>query len=71
VRKSEVIKNTLNPDWLPQRFTLQELCNGDYNRPLMIEVWDWDKHTKHDLIGTFRVRIDCDSGYGDLVNILI
>lgn len=27
------------------------LCNGDIDRPLRIEVLDWDKHGKHQSMG--------------------
>lgn len=35
---------------------MDELCNGDVNRPLLFEIWDWDRVGKHDLIGRFTVR---------------
>lgn len=38
VFKSEYIKNDLNPRWKPLQIKLQLLCNGDYNRPLRIQV---------------------------------
>ncbi len=53
---SQIIKSTLNPEWPPEKVTVEELCNGDLNRKLLIEVFDWDKVGKHDLIGRFTVR---------------
>ncbi|KAL2090604.1 hypothetical protein ACEWY4_012867 [Coilia grayii] len=41
--KTEVIKNTLNPVW--QQFTIpvRALCNGDYDRTVKVDVFDWDR----------------------------
>ena len=39
VYRSAWINNTLNPSWpLAQRISVQTLCNGDYDRPLRIQV---------------------------------
>jgi Ca2+-dependent lipid-binding protein len=42
VWKSEVVKNNLNPQWKPSNISVQVLCNGDYDRPLRLEIYDWD-----------------------------
>jgi len=42
VHKSEVIKNTLNPSWREMRIPVSSLCNGDVNRTLKVECYDWD-----------------------------
>ncbi|XP_062400574.1 copine-9-like [Sardina pilchardus] len=51
--KTEVIKNTLNPVW--QQFTIpvRALCNGDYDRTVKVDVFDWDRDGSHDFIGEF------------------
>uniref|UniRef100_A0A8C5AZJ3 Copine family member 9 n=1 Tax=Gadus morhua TaxID=8049 RepID=A0A8C5AZJ3_GADMO len=51
--KTEVIKNNLNPVW--QSFTLpvRALCNGDYDRTVKVDVFDWDRDGSHDFIGEF------------------
>eukprot|EP01087_Luapelamoeba_hula_P007490 TRINITY_DN1839_c0_g1_i1.p1 TRINITY_DN1839_c0_g1~~TRINITY_DN1839_c0_g1_i1.p1 ORF type:complete len:899 (-),score=122.24 TRINITY_DN1839_c0_g1_i1:13-2649(-) len=53
VHKSEVIKNTLNPDWKPFSISIEQLNNGDPQRPLLIEVWDWNRSGSHEFIGSF------------------
>ena len=37
--------------WDPAYLSVQALCNGDYERAIRIEVWDWDKNGKHDSMG--------------------
>ena len=41
VFKSTVVMDNLNPTWPPVKLSVQSLCNGDYDRALRIEVWDW------------------------------
>ena len=43
VHKSEVIKNTLDPDWMSFTISHEQLNNGDLKRPIAIEVWDWNR----------------------------
>lgn len=57
IHKTEVIKNTLDPTWRPFTIPVQKLCNGDYNRSLKIECFDWDSDGSHDLIGEFRTTL--------------
>jgi hypothetical protein len=54
VVKTEVIKNTLNPVWKPLTIKAQQLCNGDLDRPLAIECYDWNKSGNNELIGVAR-----------------
>ena len=42
VKKTEVIKNTLNPTWRPFEISLRSLCNGDHDRVILVKCWDWD-----------------------------
>lgn len=53
VYESEVVMKTLNPQWKEATETVQKLCNLDMDRPLKFEVWDWDKHSSHDLMYVF------------------
>jgi len=52
VHKSEVVINDLNPSWQRQTVSMQKLCAGDRNRPLRIEIWDYDKTGGHDYMGS-------------------
>uniref|UniRef100_A0A8B9EZ18 Copine 8 n=1 Tax=Amazona collaria TaxID=241587 RepID=A0A8B9EZ18_9PSIT len=51
--KTEVIKNTLNPVWQAFKISVRALCNGDYDRTIKVEVYDWDRDGSHDFIGEF------------------
>ncbi|KAL2299872.1 hypothetical protein Nmel_012725, partial [Mimus melanotis] len=63
--KTEVVKNTLNPVWQPFTIPVRALCNGDYDRTVKIDVYDWDRDGRclavltlccfcsHDFIGEF------------------
>ncbi|XP_030006429.1 copine-8 isoform X1 [Sphaeramia orbicularis] len=52
--KTEVIKNTLNPVWQAFKIPVRALCNGDYDRTIKVEVYDWDRDgSSHDFIGEF------------------
>ena len=53
VQRSEVIKNTLNPCWKQFTISLRNLCNNKKERPLKIEVFDWNSSGKADYIGGF------------------
>ncbi|XP_043407161.1 copine-8 isoform X8 [Chelonia mydas] len=51
--KTEVVKNTLNPVWQAFKISVRALCNGDYDRTIKIEVYDWERDGSHDFIGEF------------------
>ncbi|KAJ8245438.1 hypothetical protein GJAV_G00270760 [Gymnothorax javanicus] len=59
--KTEVIKNTLNPVWQAFKIPVRALCNGDYDRTIKVEVYDWERSGRstdgqtasHDFIGEF------------------
>uniref|UniRef100_A0A3Q3W3J9 C2 domain-containing protein n=1 Tax=Mola mola TaxID=94237 RepID=A0A3Q3W3J9_MOLML len=51
--KTEVVKNTLNPVWQAFSIPVRGLCNGDYDRTIKVEVYDWDRDGSHDFIGEF------------------
>lgn len=57
VYKSEVIKKTLDPKWKGFQIPIRELCNADYERPIKIEVFDWDSKNDFDYIGSFTTKL--------------
>ncbi|XP_052780643.1 copine-8-like isoform X1 [Mya arenaria] len=57
VHRTEVIKNTLNPTWAPFRATARALCNGDYDRSILVKCWDWNSNGNPDLIGEFSTNL--------------
>mmetsp|Transcript_33434 Transcript_33434/g.105624 ORF Transcript_33434/g.105624 Transcript_33434/m.105624 type:complete len:608 (-) Transcript_33434:330-2153(-) len=58
VWKSEVVMNDLSPTWQRVQLPLKQLCNGDKDRPLRFEVWDFDKHSDHDYMGSFETSVN-------------
>ncbi len=57
VYKSEVIYNSLTPKWSPVTLNLNKVCNGDMNRVLQFDCYDWNRAMNHRLIGSFRFTI--------------
>jgi hypothetical protein len=49
--KSEVVMHTADPRWRPMYIGVQSLCCGDVERPIVLEVRDWDSDGSHDVIG--------------------
>lgn len=57
VHRTEVVKKTLNPTWRPFMITARSLCNGDYDRSIKFECFDWDSDGGHDFIGEFTTNL--------------
>nr|XP_022302615.1 copine-8-like isoform X2 [Crassostrea virginica] len=57
VHRTEVIMKTLNPTWRPFTMMARALCNGDYDRSIKFECFDWDSDGGHDLIGEFTTNL--------------
>ena len=51
VRKTETIRNNLNPSWKLIYISMSELCNNDFSLPIRITVYDYDHNSPDDLIG--------------------
>jgi len=74
VHRTEVIKNTLNPDWRPFQLSVRSLCNGDDERDLKFDVYDWNKSGSHEIIGTFHTTVrnlregPCDLNKYNVIN---
>ncbi len=57
VHKSEVIKNTLNPTWIPFSISVRDLCNNSEERELKFEIFDWNSSGVSDFIGSFSTNL--------------
>lgn len=57
VHRTEVVKKTLNPTWRPFMITARSLCNGDSDRSIKFECFDWDSDGGHDFIGEFTTNL--------------
>ncbi|CAG7668662.1 unnamed protein product [Allacma fusca] len=53
--KTEVIKNTLNPDWRPFSLRVASLTSSKPERNLRFQVYDWDSDGSSDFIGEFEL----------------
>lgn len=52
VIKSEPVRSTKSPSWLPINMRVRTLCNGDYERTIKIDCYDSRSNGKHVLIGS-------------------
>jgi len=58
VLSTEVLKKTKNPIWKPIRIGVEALCNGDFDRPLVIKCQDWNSDGKSDFIGEIQTNLN-------------
>ena len=58
VFRSEPIMNNLNPVWPACTIDVARLCEGDLQKSIQVEVFDWDKKGKHILIGKFETSVE-------------
>ena len=57
VRRTETIRNNLNPKWSLIYISLSELCDSDYSLPLHLKVFDEDRNSRDDFIGSAEVSL--------------
>eukprot|EP00091_Calanus_sinicus_P005181 TRINITY_DN15575_c0_g1_i1.p1 TRINITY_DN15575_c0_g1~~TRINITY_DN15575_c0_g1_i1.p1 ORF type:complete len:110 (+),score=20.61 TRINITY_DN15575_c0_g1_i1:166-495(+) len=57
VRRTETIWNNLNPSWKVLYIPTSELCDGNLQMPLNIEVFDEDRNSRDDLIGRVELTL--------------
>ena len=57
VKRSEIIMKNLNPNWAPFQISARDLCNSDHERPLKIDIYDWDSDGTHDYIGSLTTSL--------------
>jgi Ca2+-dependent lipid-binding protein len=58
VHRTETINNNLNPNWRRVELPMQQLCNGDYRRPLSLQVFDEDSGGRSELIGQVQTTLE-------------
>ena len=58
VYRTNVVENTSKPIWDKFTISVKELCNGDYDKPIKFEVFDWDDNSSCDLIGLFTTTLN-------------
>lgn len=58
VYKSEVIHSNLKPCWAPVTLPLSRMCNGDLDRVLQFDCYDWNRVQAHSLVGSFRFTVN-------------
>jgi hypothetical protein len=57
IHRTEYIRKTLDPVWRTFDISLAKLNNGDMNRILLFQVFDWNKSGKEDFIGQFTASL--------------
>jgi len=57
VYRSEIIKNNLQPKWNECQMSIETVCGGNLERPIQVQVFDWEKNGKHKLMGTLRASV--------------
>lgn len=58
VFRSEPVMNNLSPKFPPLKLSLQQLCNGDFDRPLKVEIFDWESNGKFTSMGGFQTSLN-------------
>ena len=63
---SKHVDNNLSPRWEMMQVSLQTACNGDVDRPLVFEIFDWMSSGNHVSMGSFQTsaRELLDAGVG-------
>ena len=57
VHRTEVVKCTLDPQWKQFQIPVRSLCNGDDDRDLRMDVYDWNSSGSHEIIGSFHTTL--------------
>jgi len=58
VFSTEVVKSSKKPVWKPIKLGAGAICNGDFDRPLVIKCQDWNSDGKSDLIGEIQTNLN-------------
>jgi hypothetical protein len=57
VWKNQHIDNNLNPIWPETKIPMALLCNADIDRPVKIEIYDYEKSGKHVFMGMVETNV--------------
>jgi hypothetical protein len=52
--QTEVFHETLDPHFKPISMRINDLCGGNYDRPVLIKCFDWNANSAASLIGSFQ-----------------
>ena len=57
VHRTDRVEYTLNPVWAKFKTSISSLCNGDIDRNLKVECFNYNHRGNHSLIGEFYVTV--------------
>lgn len=57
VWRSQHVDNNLNPIWPECKIPIALLCNGDIDRPVKIEIFDFERSGKHVFMGQVETNV--------------
>jgi hypothetical protein len=58
VYRSKVVKNNLNPEWEGAAVELSQLCGGDHDAPILLQVFDFESTGKHVGMGQCETTVN-------------
>jgi len=71
VWQNEHVNNSLNPRWAQTKISMASLCNGDIDRPLKFDIFDYEKSGKHVFMGLVNASVrDLISSNGAAMNVV-
>lgn len=58
VYRSDHMPKNLDPEWKPFSVDIGRLCEGDFDKPIQIEVLDWEKSGTHRTMGKVETSVN-------------
>lgn len=58
VHRTEVQKNTINPEWKPVEISVRHLCEGSKDREFLIQCFNFKFTGKHSLLGSAHLSVN-------------
>jgi len=56
--QTEYVSDDKNPTWKPLTVSVNRMCKGDFNGIIQVDCFDFDDHSKDDLIGSFKTTLN-------------